>query len=99
MAGDSGEDPRLTRLDDELQRARADEAVRTGHRQSVEADPNYRIGSRVLSELLGGLGGGALLGWLGDRLFNTSPWLLLVFLTLGVVVAFRNIFRITSGRR
>ncbi len=99
MAGDPGEDPRLTRLDESLRRAREDEAARTGRKASVEADPGHRLGSRVLSELLGGLIGGALFGWLGDRLFGTSPWLLLLFLALGVVVAFRNIFRITSGRQ
>ena len=98
MAGDPGEDPRLTRLDEGLRQARADETARTGHGKSVEADPNYRLGNRVLSELLGGLGGGALIGWLLDRLFGTSPWLLLALMFLGIVVAFRNIIRISTRR-
>ena len=43
--------------------------------------------------------GGALIGWVLDRLFGTSPWLLLVFLGLGIVAAFRNIIRLTTVKR
>ena len=41
--------------------------------------------------------GGALIGWLIDRFADTSPWGLLGMLALGVVVAFRNIFRIANA--
>ena len=54
--------------------------------------------ARVLTELIAGPAGGALLGWFLDRLFGTSPWLLLVMLILGVIVAFRNIYRISQQR-
>jgi ATP synthase protein I len=53
----------------------------------------------VLAELLGGLIGGALFGWLIDRIAGTSPWGLLGMLFMGIVVAFRNIIRIASGPR
>ncbi|WP_327785504.1 AtpZ/AtpI family protein [Sphingomonas changnyeongensis] len=33
-----------------------------------------------------------------DRLFGTSPWLLLALLFLGTVSAFRNIIRISKKR-
>ena len=42
--------------------------------------------------------GGALIGWFLDRLFGTSPWLLLVLLFLGFAVAIRNIYRISQQR-
>ncbi|MEA3390999.1 MAG: AtpZ/AtpI family protein, partial [Pseudomonadota bacterium] len=58
-----------------------------------------RLGNRVLAELIGGLVGGALIGWVLDKLFDTSPWLLLVFLGLGIVAAFRNIIRLTTTKR
>jgi len=35
---------------------------------------------------------GILLGWWFDRLFDTSPWLLMAFTFLGVGAAFKSIF-------
>lgn len=48
-------------------------------------------GMRVVSELIAGIGGGALFGWLFDSWFGTSPWFLLALLVLGTAAAFRNI--------
>jgi len=52
----------------------------------------------VLGELIGGPAGGALIGWVLDRFLGTSPWLLLVLLFMGFIVAFRNIIRISTKR-
>jgi ATP synthase protein I len=90
------EDSRLVSLEERLDRAEAAEAKRAGV-AAPESDANYRLGNRVLAELLGGLLGGALIGWLIDRFAGTSPWGLLGMLALGVVVAFRNIFRIANA--
>ena len=89
------EDSRLVSLQERLDRAEAAEAKRAGN-GAPESDANYRLGNRVLAELLGGMLGGALIGWLIDRFAGTSPWGLLGMLALGVVVAFRNIFRIAN---
>ena len=35
---------------------------------------------------------GMLLGWWLDRLFGTSPWLLMIFSLLSVGAAFKSIF-------
>ena len=35
---------------------------------------------------------GALVGYYLDKWLDTSPWLSLVFLGLGIVAAFRNLF-------
>src|SRR3546814_3630103 len=56
------------------------------------------MGNRVLADLIGGLAGGALIGWLLDRWLGTSPWLLLALMFLGIAAAFRNIIRISSKR-
>lgn len=93
----SQEDARLTSLDRRLKQAQADEAERTGQTRK-KADENYRLGNRVLSDLIGGLAGGALIGWLLDRWLGTSPWLLLVLMFLGIAAAFRNIIRISNKR-
>ena len=90
------EDARLNSLDERLRRARTEEAIRSGEVRKY--DGGYRLGNRVLAELLGGLLGGGLVGYALDRLLGTSPWLLIGMLFLGIANAFRNIIRITSKR-
>jgi ATP synthase protein I len=92
-----GEDARIDTLEDRLAAAREREDARTGNRQQG-LDASYRAGNRVLAELLGGIIGGLVIGWVIDRFAGTSPWGLLVMLFLGIIVAFRNIFRISSKR-
>lgn len=106
-ANDPGQDPigdenpsrdvRLSRLDARLKAASGAEQARTGAAPR-QPQKGYSQGTKVLTELIAGPAGGALIGWVMDRLFGTSPWLLLVMLTLGVVVAFRNIYRISQQR-
>lgn len=93
-----GEDARIGALDRRLQAAREREDERTKPALGAGADANYRMGNRVLAELLGGVGGGAFIGWVIDHFAGTSPWGLLVMLFFGIVVAFRNIIRISSRR-
>ena len=91
------EDGRLKSLDERLEAVQQAEQVRTGtvHKKP---DKGYSQGNRVLTELIAGLAGGGLLGWLFDRWLGTTPWLLLVMLFLGIGVAFRNIIRISNER-
>lgn len=91
------EDPRLASLDERLARAQADEAERTGRNRKA-ADSNEQLGNRVLSYLIGGMLGGAAIGWALDRLFDTSPWLLLVMLFLGTAAGFWNIIKLSNRR-
>lgn len=92
-----GEDARIESLERRLQAAKEREAERTGSSQQG-ADANYRLGNRVLAELLGGIIGGLAIGWVIDLFAGTRPWGLLVMLFLGIIVAFRNIIRISSRR-
>ena len=85
------EDPRLARLDERLV-----EAARHGKR--VDPDRGYAQGNRILAALIGSLVGSALIGWLVDRWFGSTPWVLIVMLFLGIAVAFRQIIRIASER-
>lgn len=91
------EDARITSLNERLARAKTEEAIRKGEGNG-EDQRNYRMGNRVLAELIGGLVGGGVIGWTLDYFLGTSPWLLLTLLTLGVVSAFRNIIRISNQR-
>ena len=37
---------------------------------------------------------GILFGWWLDRLFNTKPWLTIVFMLFGIVAGFRSLFKL-----
>jgi len=93
-----GEDARIDALEERLKAAREREEERTRPAAGAEADANYRMGSRVLAELIGGIGGGAFIGWVIDWAAGTSPWGLLVVMALGIIVAFRSIIRISTRR-
>ena len=93
-----GEDARIGALDERLKAAREREEERNRPTAGVEADANYRMGNRVLADLLGGIGGGALIGWVIDRFAGTAPWGLLVMMFLGIIVSVRNIIRISNRR-
>ena len=92
-----GEDARIDALEQRLKAAHEREDER--NRPQVQgADANYRMGNRVLADLLGGIGGGALIGWVIDQFAGTAPWGLLVMMFFGIIVAFRNIFRMANRR-
>lgn len=93
--GPIGEDARVDALEQRLKAAREREEERNAP-VKTESDANYRLGNRVLGELVGGLVGGAFIGWVIDQIAGTKPWGLLVMLFMGVIVAFRNIIRISS---
>ena len=91
------EDARISSLEARLDAAREREEERN-RPKATGADANYRSGNRVLADLLGGLIGGVVIGGAIDYFAGTSPWGLLVGLFLGIVVAFRNIFRMANQR-
>jgi ATP synthase protein I len=90
------EDPRLHSLDERLKQAQSEEAERAG--RNGGADRNEQLGNRVLSYLIGGMLGGAVIGWALDRLLGTSPWLLLILLFLGTAAGFWSIIKLSMKR-
>jgi len=87
------QDARLSSLDERLRDARLSEAEREG---TAKPDANYRLGMRVLGELIGAPFGGAVVGLVLDRWFGTKPWLLLVLLLVGFGIGIRNVIRISQ---
>lgn len=79
--------------------------MRNVHRTNVPsraADPAARSGKRVYNALnassvgleLGlSVGLGLLVGYYMDKWLGTQPWLMLLWLTLGLVAGFRGVFR------
>jgi ATP synthase protein I len=98
--GETGQDPklppdaRLDSLEERLRQAQQQEATRTGKRPP--ADRNEQLGQRVLSTLIGGLAGGALIGWLLDGWLGTGHLLLVVMMVLGTVAGFWSIFKMAN---
>ena len=87
------QDKRLQALDERLREAQRAEAKRSG---IAKPDDDYRLGMRVLGELIGAPFGGAVIGFALDRFFGTRPVLLLMFLLLGFGVGIRNIVRLSK---
>lgn len=54
-------------------------------------------GMKALGEFVGAVGVSAVIGWQLDAWLNTAPALLLIFLALGTVAGFWNIYRMAAG--
>ena len=88
MAGDerdevppSSQDARLGSLDERLKRAERVEGERVP--KVVSAMVVRSRGMRVAQGLVGMPLGGAIIGWLLDRLLDTAPWIMLALMFLG----------------
>jgi ATP synthase protein I len=53
------------------------------------------VGFTVLSEFVAAILVGALIGWQADVWLGTKPWMLVLFLGLGVAAGFWNVFRLS----
>jgi ATP synthase protein I len=92
MSEDRGP-PSLEDLDNRLRKAR--------EAQRPEPEPerpgsNMGLALRVAIEMVAALGVGGVLGWLLDGWLGTRPWLLVVFLFLGVAAGILNAVRTAS---
>jgi ATP synthase protein I len=96
QADKSPPDARLDALEERLQRAQREEAIRTGEADRGHA--NEQLGNRVLSYLIGGLLGGTLIGWVLDRLFGTWPVLFITLMVLGTISGFWSIIKISTAK-
>jgi ATP synthase protein I len=84
---------RLDRLEEQIDRFRQSQGSDDAKdRAAATQKAQYNQGMRVVTELIAGIGGGALIGWLFDHWFGTSPWLLILLMVLGTAAAFRNIW-------
>ena len=64
----------------------------SGDRASSDASAMAR-GFRLSSELVGGVIGGALIGYLLDRWLQIAPWGMIVFVLLGFAAGVLNVMR------
>ena len=96
-----GEDEALKKRLSELTKAldgkrqATEETSRANHTGSNEGvGKAMGTGFRVASELGAGILVGAILGWLIDKWAGTGPWGMLVFLFLGVIAGFWNVYKL-----
>ncbi|MFL6730811.1 MAG: AtpZ/AtpI family protein [Sphingomicrobium sp.] len=87
-------DARLESLDERLERLQEAEAKRNARKQG---NADNRAGRLVVSQLVGGPVGGAMVGWVLDQWLGTAPWLLLGLMFIGFAGGFISVMRI-SGR-
>lgn len=90
MPGDN-----IDELEKKLQSARKE--FDEDYNPKTDADESIGDGARAGVELVGATLGGALLGFLLDKAFGTSPILFLVFIILGVITGFYNVYKITNN--
>ncbi len=99
-APDGAEDPRLSSIEDRLREVRRAEEERTapmGQPASLTGKGAAQ-GQRVMSALIGAPLGGALIGWMIDKWFETGPAGLLIMLFLGFGAAISQVYRISKER-
>ena len=53
----------------------------------------FGLAMRITTDLMSGVIIGGIMGWSFDKLFGTSPWLLIVFFILGVAAGISNVIR------
>jgi ATP synthase protein I len=96
----SGEDPRLSSLEDRLKAAHHAEKDLTSPKQVGKAFTGKGVsqGNRVLSVLIGTPLGGLIVGYAIDQFMGSQPKAMLALLFLGIAAAFWQIFRISRER-
>lgn len=61
--------------------------------KTAPRNPGVAMALRLASDLVAGVVVGAALGWGFDKLFDTSPWGLVVLFLLGFAAGLRNVMR------
>ena len=89
---------RLGSLEHRLSEVRGSRNIRTDQSEAEGGDSNARasamaMGFRLSSELIAGVGVGALMGWGFDRLLSTSPFGLIVFVLVVFSAGVLNVIR------
>ncbi len=87
----------LKQIDERIKKLTAKE--KEARKDRPESDFAYatKTGFRVGTELLSGVLVGAALGYFLDKLFDTKPLLLIIFLFFGGAAGFLNVYRFVKN--
>lgn len=84
-------------IDERIKKLKAKEAIARKDNPQSEFAYATKTGMRVGTELVSGVIVGAALGYVLDRFFETKPLLLIIFLFLGGVAGFLNVYRFVKS--
>jgi ATP synthase protein I len=84
--------PDLGEFSDRLRRAKGHNEPPPGSQSGVNSR-GLGMAFRMATEMVAALLVGGAIGWFLDRWWGTRPWLLLVFLALGMAAGILNVFR------
>ena len=91
-------DPRLTRIRNELKDIKAEETAE--NREQAERDEDNEsmaVGLRAGAELVTSIAAGGFIGYWLDIWLETQPIFLIALLILGVITGFVNVWRTTQN--
>ena len=83
-------------LEERIKQAKAESQDKKLAERRQDAE-NMSNGMRAGAELIGSIGGGAFIGWLLDQWLESAPLMLIIFLLLGIVTGFVNVYRTTQN--
>jgi ATP synthase protein I len=81
---------------DKIQQHKKQNEVKPIHQH--DSAKGYSVAMKIVGEFAGCIIVGVLIGIGFDTLFNTKPFLLLIFLILGFIAAFINLIRMGSKK-
>lgn len=89
----------MTKLEDlETQIKAAQERQNRGIKsQPMRFSDDMNKGMRVFMEMLGVLLGSGFMGWALDAYLKTSPTFLIIFVILGIIAAFFNVYKLSKN--
>lgn len=87
----------IKRLEERINKIKQQE--KEARKDKPESDFAYaaKTGFRVGTELVSGVVVGAAVGYVLDRIFDSRPLLLIIFLFLGGVAGFLNVYRFVKN--
>lgn len=87
----------LEDLKDKIKSARERPSEDRRQSRAESESNNLRVGLTAGTEFIASIGTGAFVGWLLDNWLGTNPWLLIVFMLLGIAAGFMNLYKTTQG--
>ena len=84
-------------MDERILKLKSKEAGAKNQSPETDFSRASKIGFRIGTELISGVIVGGAIGYLLDKLFSLQPILLIVFLFLGGIAGFLNVYRFVKS--
>ncbi len=91
------EEKELKAFEDKIERVNREVNKPAKKKFDINFSSGWGLGVRLATELLGGVVVGAGIGLVFDELLSTKPWFLVIFLILGSIAGFLNVYRTANS--